>query len=89
MNINPKLIKYLRPGVAVVVIVLGLGFMMVPFIPIGYILIFAGLFLIMPYIPFVKKWIDYLKKKDDKNILDKTEKNINGKEQKLRDKLTQ
>jgi len=83
MKSDKKLIKYIRIGLAVLLLALGAVFMLIPVIPLGYILLFAGLFLLVPYIPFLNKWLSFLKKKDHKNRINKAEEKINKVEDKI------
>ena len=50
--------------------------MLIPFIPLGYIMIFGGLFLLASRLPFLRKWVKKLKNKDKKGRVEKLEKNI-------------
>lgn len=69
--------KYLRPAIAVIAIILGVTFMLIPFIPLGYIFIFIALYLLLPYFPPLKKLYNKLKKKDKSNKLEKAEDKVN------------
>jgi len=68
-----KRVKTIRLVAAIVSLVLGAVFMLVPFIPLGYILLFAGLYLLIPFIPKLNKLNEKIKKKDKSDRLDKTE----------------
>lgn len=86
-KINPDYIKYLRPVVGGISLAAGAVFMLVPFIPLGYVMLAAGLFLLAPYIPGMKKLLDKLKKKDNSGIVTKVEENIENGEEKAKEKL--
>ena len=73
-NNNPNLFKYIRLLIGLFVFILGAVFMFVPFIPLGYLLLASGLFLMAYETPCFKKLIDKLKSKDDKNRIEKVEK---------------
>ena len=45
ITIKPEHKKYIRLVAGIVILVFGGVFMLVPFIPLGYIFVFAGLFL--------------------------------------------
>jgi len=75
-KLNPKIKKYIPPFFAAIILALGGVFMLVPFIPLGYIFIFIGLFMLSRYLPFVRKWINKLKKKDDNNMVEGVERKI-------------
>jgi hypothetical protein len=86
-KIKPKHKKYIRPVIGIIILILGGIFMMVPFIPLGYIFLFGGLFLLSTKIPLFKKWLDKAKAKDDKGRIEKVEKKVNEKEEQLSDKI--
>lgn len=68
---------YLRYVLGILIGLLGVVFMFIPFIPIGYLLIFAALFILSPKIPFLRKYVRFLKRKDKDGRLNKLEKKIN------------
>ncbi|RED94896.1 hypothetical protein [Marinoscillum furvescens] len=68
---------YLRYVLGVLIGLIGVVFMFIPFIPIGYLLIFMALFILSPKIPFLKKYVRFLKRKDKDGRLNKLEKKIN------------
>jgi hypothetical protein len=86
-KIKPKHKKYIRPVIGIIILVLGGIFMVVPFIPLGYIFLFGGLFLLSTKIPLFKKWLDKAKAKDDKGRIEKVEKKVDEKEEQLSDKI--
>ncbi|MBR08566.1 MAG: hypothetical protein CMP48_12920 [Rickettsiales bacterium] len=51
--------------------------MFIPFIPFGYVLIFLSLFILAPKIPFLKKYVRFLKRKDKKGHLKRIEERMN------------
>ncbi len=51
--------------------------MFIPFIPLGYIFIFLSLFVLSPKIPFLRKYIRLLKRKDKKGRLKRIEDTMN------------
>ena len=55
------------------ILLAGIVFMLIPFIPIGYILIITGAFFLAPSVPFIGRMLDKLKKKDKKNRVEKAE----------------
>lgn len=82
-KIKPEHKKYLRPVTGAVILLLGLVFMVVPFIPLGYIFLFGGLFLLSTEIPIFKKWLNKAKSKDKKNRIEKVEKKVDEKEEQI------
>ena len=87
MIIKKKHIKYLRPVIGGIALLLGVAFMLVPFIPLGYVLLFAALILLVPYVPFLRKWKSELQEKDHKNIYEKVESRIQTLEQRMTDRV--
>lgn len=79
--------RYIRPVAGALILLAGLVFMLIPFIPLGYIMLLGGLFLLAPYIPGAKKIINTLKKKDKQNRVDKAEKIVTNEEKKISDKI--
>jgi len=84
---KPKLKNLLRPVVGIIILILGGIFMFLPFIPLGYILIFSGLFLLSTEIPLFKKWLEKAKTKDEKGRIEKVEKSVTKKEDQLSNKF--
>ncbi|MFW6371917.1 MAG: hypothetical protein ACOC10_12005 [Bacteroidota bacterium] len=87
IKIKPEHKKYLRPVVGAVILLLGAVFMVVPFIPLGYIFLFGGLFLLSTEIPIFKKWLEKAKSKDDKGRVEKVEKKVDKKEDQVSKKI--
>ena len=63
-------IRYLIGGL---VFLLGILFMFVPFIPLGYVCLGIGAFLLSPAIPALKRLIKFVEKKDPTNKVKKME----------------
>ena len=87
MKINSKYKKYIKLVIGVFVLCLGLVFMLLPFIPLGYIFVVAGLFLLAYEIPALKKQIDKLKEKDSKGRVAKVEEKLQEGDQIIEDKI--
>lgn len=86
-KIKPEHKKYLRPVAGGIILFLGVIFMVVPFIPLGYIFLFGGLFLLSTEIPIFKKWLNKAKSKDKKNRIEDVEKSVDKKEEQVSDKI--
>jgi|SRR5690554_6211803 len=86
-KIKPQHKKYLRPVAGFVILLLGIVFMVVPFIPLGYIFVFGGLFLLSTKIPLFQKWLDKAKSHDKKNKIDKVEDSVDKAEEKISRKI--
>ncbi|HTO34827.1 MAG TPA: hypothetical protein VFC92_02895 [Bacteroidales bacterium] len=89
ISIKPEHKKYIRLVAGILILLLGGVFMLIPFIPLGYVLVFAGLFLLAQYVPFLRKLVDKLKKKDKKGRIEKVEKKINEAEEIIDEKLVE
>lgn len=68
--------KYLRLVIGGITLIIGIGFMLIPFIPIGYAIIFVAVFLLSPYIPFLARLMRFFKTKDKNGNLNKLEKKV-------------
>ena len=86
-KIKPGHKKYIRPVAGAIILLLGLIFMVVPFIPLGYIFLFGGLFLLSTEIPLFKKWLGKAKSKDKKDRIEKVEKKVEKQEEKISRKI--
>lgn len=80
--------SYIQYAIGTLVGVAGIAFMFIPFIPVGYLLLFLALFILSPKIPFFKKIIRFLKKKDKKGQINKAEEKINDLEDKIDEHLS-
>jgi len=69
--------SYIRYIIGGLCAILGLVLMFIPFIPFGYVLIFLSLFILAPKIPFLKKYVRFLKRKDKKGHLKRIEERMN------------
>lgn len=81
IKIKPQHKKYIRLVVGLILLILGSVFMLVPFIPLGYVFLIASLFMLASYFPPLKKLIDKIRSKDDKDRVGKVEKKINDGEE--------
>ncbi|WPR76112.1 hypothetical protein [Algoriphagus sp. NG3] len=63
--------KYIIPAIAFLIFIAGLVCMVVPFIPLGWLLIALAALLMSPYIKFMRKFIGWLAKKDSTGIVEK------------------
>lgn len=69
-----KLRENARYIIGGIILFFGAIFMFVPFIPLGYIFIGIGAFLLSPAIPALKRLLNYIEKKDKSNKISKLEK---------------
>lgn len=63
--------KFIIPGIAFLIFIAGLAALMVPFIPVGWLLIALASLLMAPYLPFVRKIIGWLSKIDKTGFVEK------------------
>ena len=75
-RIKQKHKKYIRLTAGLILLVSGAVFMLIPFIPLGYIFLIASLFLLASYIPPLNRIIDKIRTKDEKDRVGKVEKKI-------------
>lgn len=68
---------YIRYALGGICAILGVALLFIPFIPLGYVLIFLALFILAPKIPFLRKYLRFLKKKDKKGHLKRIEDTMN------------
>ena len=75
--------KNIRLIAGIVSLIIGIAFFIVPIIPVlGVAGLFAGAFLLAPYIPVLNKFKEWLKKKDSSGNTEKTEQKMNELEKK-------
>ena len=86
LKFKPEHKKYIRPVAATILMVLGIVFLFFPFIPLGYIFMFAALLLLAPYLPPVRRFLDYLRRKDNKDRVGEVEEKIAQSEEKFDEK---
>ncbi len=65
--------KYSRTVYGSIALVLGVVFALIPVIPVGYLFLFIGAFLLTHRIPIFRRFKRWLKKRDDKGRLEKIE----------------
>jgi uncharacterized membrane protein HdeD (DUF308 family) len=87
LKIKPEHKKYIRLVAGIIIVIFGAVFMMVPFIPLGYVFLIAGLMLLTSYIPPLKRLIEKFREKDDKNRVEKVEKKINDGEKIISERI--
>lgn len=63
--------KYFRIIIGIICFLAGIGFFFVPFLPIGYILLFVGAVLLAPEIPLFSRFFKWLETKDESGRLKK------------------
>lgn len=77
MKINLFKFKNSRTVYGILCLLFGLIFVMLPFIPLGWALLFAGAFLLARKIPLFRRFLEWLKRKDKKGTFKKVERKIN------------
>jgi uncharacterized membrane protein HdeD (DUF308 family) len=63
--------KYIRIIIGIIILLAGIGFFVVPFLPFGYILLFIGAVLLAPDIPLFGRFFQWLESKDKSGRLKK------------------
>lgn len=86
-KIKPKNKKYIRRVAGIIILVFGAIFMVVPFIPLGYAFLFAGLFLLSTEVPAFRKILDKVKRKDKKGRVEKVERKVDEGEKYIDEKI--
>jgi len=74
--LKKKLKKNLRYLIGGVIFFLGAVFMFVPFIPLGYLFLAIGAFLLSPVIPALRKLVKFIEKKDKSNRIKRAEEKV-------------
>ena len=74
--INFKYRKYLKLAIALFILALGSIFMVIPFIPLGFIFLFGGIVLLIRYIPFLNRQLYQLKGKNKNMMMGKIEEKV-------------
>lgn len=87
IKIKPEHKKYIRLVVGLILLILGSIFMLVPFIPLGYVFLIASFFLLASYFPPLNNLIEKIRSKDDKDRVGKVEKKINDGEEIISKKI--
>lgn len=79
MNIR----KHIRLIAGIIALAIGIAFFIVPIIPVlGVAGLFAGAFLLAPYIPILNRFKEWMKKKDSSGNTEKTEEKMEELEEK-------
>ncbi|WP_339704029.1 hypothetical protein [Algoriphagus aquimarinus] len=63
--------KFIIPAIASLTFIAGLVALLVPFIPVGWLLIALASLLMAPYFKFMRKFIGWLAKKDTTGFVEK------------------
>tara|TARA_R110002072_G_scaffold299920_1_gene476214 strand:- start:163889 stop:164206 length:318 start_codon:yes stop_codon:yes gene_type:complete len=63
--------KFIIPAIASLIFIAGLVALLVPFIPVGWLLIALASLLMAPYFQFMRKFIGWLAKKDTTGFVEK------------------
>ena len=68
--------KYSRTVYGSIALVLGVVFALIPVIPVGYLFLFIGAFLLTHRIPIFMRFKRWLKKRDNRGRLEKIERKM-------------
>jgi hypothetical protein len=88
IKLTPKQIKYFWLVGGTIVLLIGLVSMVLPFLPLGYLFTFGGLFILSSRIPALKKFLAKLERKDKKGRVKKINEKAYETEKKIERKLT-
>ncbi len=77
--------KYIRPLLGIVILILGITFMFFPFIPLGYIFTAAAIILLSYELPFVRRFVAFLKQRGNAKSINKIEEEVNSVENQIDD----
>jgi uncharacterized membrane protein HdeD (DUF308 family) len=90
---DPRTGKYIRLTLGGLFVLVGIVFLLIPFIPLGYLFILIGLFFLSPVIPALSRFIERLEEKDKKERVkkarekaDKVERHIHRRVRKFKKK---
>jgi membrane protein implicated in regulation of membrane protease activity len=87
-KLTPKQANYIRPVLGIIVLIIGLVSMVLPFLPLGYLFTLGGVILLAPDIPFLKRFISFLEKKDKKGRVEKATEKFTEVEEKVKRKVS-
>lgn len=68
--------KYARLVYGTIILIIGAVVMLFPVIPLGYVGVFVGSYLLHHKIPILRRVMDWLRKKDDKGRLQRFEEKV-------------
>lgn len=63
--------KFVIPSIALLIFIAGLVFMVIPFIPLGWLFVALASLLMAPYIKFMRRFIGWLSTKDNTGFVKK------------------
>jgi hypothetical protein len=78
---------YIRWTAGLILLVLGIAFLFIPFIPLGYIMLLASIVVVGPQLPYYDKAIDWLAKKDKSNKVRILERKLRMLENKMENRI--
>jgi hypothetical protein len=70
--------KYARIVYGIMILLIGAVSMLLPMVPLGYIGLFVGAYLLHHRIPMLERLLDWLRKKDDKGRLQRFEDRVDN-----------
>ncbi|MFO7829063.1 MAG: hypothetical protein R6V23_10605 [Bacteroidales bacterium] len=87
IKIKPKNKKYIRLVAGIIILILGGVFMLVPFIPLGYVFLIVALLLLSTYSPPFKRLIGKIRSEDDKDRVEAVEEKLEDGEEVVSKKI--
>ncbi|TXD78289.1 hypothetical protein [Algoriphagus ratkowskyi] len=70
--------KFIIPAIAFIVLIIGMVFLFIPFIPIGWLLVAIASLLMAPYFKFMRNFIGWLTKIDKTGFVKKAGEKASG-----------
>ncbi|ALO16911.1 hypothetical protein L21SP5_03298 [Salinivirga cyanobacteriivorans] len=89
LKIPSKYRKYIRPFLGIFILLLGLVFMFVPFIPLGYIFLAAALIILSYELPPVRRLLNRLKRNGNGDEIEKIEAEVDEVEDEISKKIVE
>jgi len=80
---NPKHKKYVKLAIAILITVLGCAFILIPFIPLGFVFLTGGLMLLIQHMPVFDRQFDQIRRSSKNNLLVGVERKVQEVEERL------
>lgn len=80
---DPKHKKYIKLAVALLITLLGSIFMLIPFIPLGFIFLTGGILLLIRYFPVFDRQFNRIKRRNKDNLIVRTDLKVRKVEERI------
>ena len=81
--IHHKYKKYVKLAIALFILVLGSAFMVIPFIPLGFVFMLGGSMLLIRYIPSLNRRLTQLKRRNKNKMAERIEEKVHAVEERI------